>query len=380
MKRLLGILLMLCLLLSCTLAFTACGGFGGGMSESEWGAALDLSNVTKVSCTIDDGDVVRDVQYDGENYSETVRSPESEQPTSAVRWIKDGDRYVAYHQASDGYWDGTEVTARDFSEYVSVSRPTYFYNYAVLFPHDAFTLNGETGVYEAAEVSPDYGGAIGDFGPSYFDVKISFENKRVTRIEYSDGKITRILTFAYDGFVISAPADIRPTGPIATETAWNTALDLSAFDNVSIVQTQGNTTVSTFLWDGTNLLVEVSGVGILVVKEGDSYYKYMKMSSSAWGERMASNEIEYNAYVTAYLHNAEIYPFEEFQYNPTTEMYEADAIDQTGDGVTVTVTDVKIRFADNKPDTISYSYHGGTTVMTYTYTDVTIDLPASDPQ
>lgn len=377
MKKLLGILLTLSLLLPCALAFTACGLLGGGgMSEEEWNAAMDLSNVSKVSYTIDYGDAVRSVQYDGENYLETLHSSDSEQATETVCWIKDGDRYVEYHQASDGYWDGTESTADAFRKYTSTALPRHFYNYAVLFPHDAFTLNGDTGFYEAEEVAPAAGEMADDLGALYFDVKIVFDGQRVIRIEYSDAKqMTYVLTFAYDGFTVSAPANVRPTGPIATESAWNAALDLSTLDNVSIVQMQGNITVSTFLWDGTNLLMEASGVGILVVKDGDSYYKYMKMPNSEWNERMASNVVEYNAYVNAYLHNSEIYPYEEFRYNPSSNLYEADAIDQTGDGVTVTVTDVKIRFAENRPEMVSYSHGGNTVVMTYTYTDVTIDLP-----
>ncbi len=376
MKRLLGTLLTLCLLLSCMLAFTACGGTGKGMTKEEWNAALDLTNATKIACTIDYGDCIREVKYNGESYSEIMRSPESEETTSDTRWIKDGDDYLVYHKEGDDAWQETTVTARDFSEALAISSSTYFCNYAALFPLEQLTLNGNTGIYEAAEVSLSVDGAIGDLGYTYYNVKITLENKKVARIEYTDAKqMHHVLTFAFDGIEIVAPIDPRPVGPLATEEAWNAALDLSAFDNVSIVQMQGNTAISTFKWDGTNLYTEASGVCILVIKEGDSYYTYTKMPNTGWGEKTSATEATYNAYINAYLKNSEIYHFDDFRYDPTEDHYEADAIDQTGDGVTVTITDVRIHFTDNKPDTISYSYAGSTMVMTYSYTDVTIDIP-----
>ncbi len=382
MKRMLKTVLALCMVLSCALAFTACGGGNGnGMTESEWNSALNMTSKNEIACTILDGKFTVEIQYDGENYSHSVKSPESEMPISEVRWIKDGDKYVVYELEDNGAWSETERSEREFSEALVVIRQLYFCNYAEMFPLDQLTLDGETGKYEAAEIVSTQESFVGTIENHYYNVEISFENKKVSTIKYVDEKqLENSLTFSFDSIRIEVPVDERPVGPLEDEAAWNTALDLSAFDDVTIVQTQGSTTVSTFKWDGTNLYVEMSGVYILVVKEGDSYYTYMKTGNTPWGEKTPSNETIYNTYINAYLHNSEIYPFDEFRYNSTTGLYEADSIDQTGDGVTVTVTDVKISFKDGKPDTISYAYSGNTTVMTYTYTDVTIEIPESDPQ
>ena len=381
MKRTLGTVLALCLLLSCALVLSACGGNDGGMTESEWNAALNLSNKQAIACTIPDGKYTIEIRYDGENYSHSVKSPESEQPVSEVRWIKDGDKYIVYELEDNGDWSEAERSEREFSEALSATRSMYLRNYAEAFKLGDFTLNAGTGKYEAAEIVSVQESMVGTIEERYYNVSISFENKQVCTIEFTDDKqLENSMSFSFDGIEITAPVDERPVGPIADEAAWNTALDLTALDGVTIVQKQGNTLVSSFKWDGTNLYVEMAGVYILVEKDGNSYYTYTKsiLTSNTWSGRTEVDEATYNAYLTAYLRNSEIYPFAEFRYNPTTEQYEASAIDQTGDGVTVTVTDVKVSFAEGRPDKISYAYGGATTVMTYTYDAVTIEIPGSN--
>ena len=380
--KIFGALLAICIILSCVFIFSACGETSnGGITEEEWNSQLNLMSLTKYSFTAFDGKVDNEIKFDGISFSHAIKMPDSEAPVSEMRLILDGDKYIRYDLAEDGYWDKSEVSIRDFAGIISNITARFMFNYAELFKYGEIPYNEATKQFEANEYTYNMEGFVGELEKSFYNVKIAFnEDKKVSLIEYSDSYIDQTyLHFSHDSFVIEAPSEERPVGPMTEEDMWNDALDLTTLDNVTIVQTQDGSVISTFLWDGTNLYVEMQSVCILVEKDGDSYYTYTKIgTNTAWGERTTSDEDTYNAYLNAYLQNSEIYHYEDFSYNAASEKYEADSIDQTGDGVTVTVTNVKIGFDNGKPDTISYEYSGNTVTMTYTYEDVTIEIPNSD--
>ncbi|MBQ7906602.1 MAG: hypothetical protein IJ309_01365 [Clostridia bacterium] len=381
-RKIIGAMLALCIILSCAFVFSACGDTSnGGITEDEWNSELNLMSLTKYSFTVFDGKADNEIKFDGINFSHAIKMPDSEEPVNEMRLVLDGDKYIRYDLAEDGYWDKSEVSLRDFASEISTITAQYMLNYAELFKYGEIPYNEGTKQFEANEYTYNIEGFVGEFEKSFYNVKIAFnEDKKVSLIEYSDSYMEQTyLHFSHDSFVIEAPSVERPVGPMTEEDMWNEALDLSVLDNVTIVQKQGDSTISTFLWDGTNLYVEMQGVSILVEKDGDSYYTYTKIgTNAAWGERTTSDEDTYNAYINAYLQNSEIYHYEDFSYNASSGKYEADSIEQTGDGVTVVVNNVKISFTDGKPDTISYEYSGNTTVMTYSYSDVTIEIPVSN--
>lgn len=377
-RKIMATILALCMIFSCASMLTACGlGGGKGISKTEWNSGLNASNKNEIALAICDGQQCTEVKYDGTNLSVGVKYQYSEEIINETRYIKNGSDYDVYTYNGKGRWDKSVGTSRDFDTALANARDLYLRDYSAMFKIDDFTFNETTNKYEADQVVFSIESFIGTWEDVYDNVKISFENKKVSSISYYDKTdIENYLTFSYSGVEISAPVDNTPVGPIATETAWNSALDLTACSDVQIVQTQNDVAISTFKWDGTNLYNEASGVCILIVKENDTYYRYMKMNvSDAWGYKTAIGVDGYNAYITAYLLNSEIYHFEDFTYNPYTEKYEAPSVDQTGDGVTVTITNVEISFVNNMPSTISYVHNGNTVLMTYSYDDVTIEIP-----
>ncbi len=382
MKRIIGIALLICMLFSCVFILPACGIGGGNVNtKAGWNKALNVKNENKLSLTFVSKNTVFEMKYDGMNFSFTTSDEDSEQPTSDTRYIKSGDKYSVYELNSKGRYDKTEITEDSFNEYLNGIRTVYFVDYSKIFKFDDFTLNGTTNKFEADEIEVKYEYEIIELQERYYNVEISFAGNKVSSIiYYNEAQMRTSYTFSYTDIVIEEP--YIPVGPITNETEWNSALNLSAFENVTMEQTkQDGSLYGRMMWDGTNLCYTTyTGnitVGVLVTKEGDNYYRYQDNNEGAWGNKTSIDLDTYNAFIFSYLGLSEQYSFDDFEYNPTSEMYEADSVTQNGQGQTATINDVKISFSEGKINTLTYTYLSQTVIMTYIYDRATIDIPNS---
>ena len=378
-RKLFAATLVICMILSCLFPLSSCNMGDGGISESVWNSQLNLSNKNNISMTFFDGTLDVELKYNGTDYAHISRLPDSEVPSSEIRCIKEDDGYAVYERFFDGEWEKPEDGDRYFQYSILAIANYYWIDYSKLFKFNEFTYNSKSGAFEADEVVAVIEGFIDSFEMRYYDVAVTFDGNKLSTLHFVDkDQKEHFLTFSFDNVTVNSPKEDAPKGPITDESAWNNILDLTALDNVMVVQSRNDTVYSTFKWDGTNLYYEAEGVCILVVKEGDSYYTYTRMPNMAWSGKNEATEDTYNAYIYAYLANSEIYHYEDFMYSERLGKYVADSIDQTGDGVTVTINDVQIAFANDRPDTITYTHNGTLNVMTYTYEEVTIEIPNID--
>ena len=262
----------------------------------------------------------------------------------------------------------------------------YLRDYSQIFKFEDFTYNETNNYFYAHEVSVSTSSALGEIQDSYYNVEIKFAGNNVSSIVYYDyAQQKTSYTFSYTDFVVEAP--YIPVGPVTNVSAWTSALDLTRYDNVTMIQNrQDGSLYGKLLWDGVNLCYMTythtqAGditVGILVVKEGDEYYRYQDNNTGQWKNKTLIDEDTYNSFVFSYLGLAEQYYFDDFDYNPASEMYEADCITQHGQGETATIYNVKVEIKNDKVNKLTYTYLQETVTATYTYDDVTIELPGSN--
>ena len=152
-RKIFATLLALCMLVTCAFVLSACDkGDGTSVSKSDWNSALNLTNKSEISSTTLKGDMRIEMKYDGTNYSQCVKSLDSEEPINETRWIKDGNKYVVYNLERNGSWSNYDETVQFFEESISMVKQAFWINYSNTFKFEDFTYNEQTKQFEASDI------------------------------------------------------------------------------------------------------------------------------------------------------------------------------------------------------------------------------------
>ncbi len=389
MKKIVSFLLAVLVALGVA-TFSACSKPGTGnaseVNAQEYMAALTLNGNFKFVMTVNDGaeQVTTTFAKDGNKLEmKNVQGSIVDQ----IFVEKDGDKYFLYAKTNDE-WFKSPAIEDTYNYYLAF--PLTAIQVYVAMPFEQFTYDANGKCYVMTQSGEGMSGTF----------KISFENKKVKKIEtsvlhLSDGEsITTQIDFTYD-YKITLPSvggNESTSGDMLTAENYDEIMTLSAFDCIIHGEMTGDMEgktdhvynkdiVSQRLLDGKTIVDEM-----FVAKVGDKYYDYeyseekqswfaLEIDKESYEDMRRGNDLNY------------LFNFEDWTYNAQLDRYECAEKTMNYGGMNILYLNTWLKIENGKVVAFGTTNQGpdqyggvGTVYYNYTveYTKVELTLPEAE--
>ncbi len=380
--------------LSCTFAYedkdvilpsvTSSNNSASQVTAEEWCAALDLygaenvqievmQNNVKLGHFVKDGDII---------YNTSVENALGEKEESYLQINEDGEILKEYYKDETGAWVLHDYQNSDHNAPGSGLGLFFKFGGASTDTYALFTYDEEEGVYSFTTNGPLLGpsessSVVDNESDITTTITVRFLNKKLVEIVINTGTETEmgeiVLKYTYLVQDVTLPTvSSDEENDRLTETEWEEALDLTAFENVQVHTTSSDGLPVEIKKDGDVVYISVFGEDGLqeayFEKDGDVYKQYYKnLETGAWMVEECSAD-QYESLVPINLNNS--FSYAEFTYDKHNDVY--SRTETVGESQQTII----LKFLDKKLVVIEDGT--GADLMSIDYEDVELTLPTVD--